>query len=70
MVDTSSSNQTRRHVYNCERVIEVRDHKISALDSYDNVAVLGNQKGYVAPYEQRFDARAPLKVRLIHCYPL
>ena len=35
------------------------------MDAYDNVAVLGNQKGYVAPYEQYDDPKTAIKVSLI-----
>ena len=37
-------------VYTVKRVIEVDDVRTTALDAHDPIVVLGNNKGYVAPW--------------------
>lgn len=55
---TSTNTDKTRTVYNFSTAIVVNEHRITSLDAFDNVVVLGNQKGYVTPYEQRFDPKA------------
>ena len=49
MVEAASGKQ--RVIYNFDKVIDVENVKSTTIDIYDNVVVLGNSKGYVAPYE-------------------
>ena len=52
MVESSIPSNKLRQIYNFERVIEVDSVRSTTIDIYDNVVVLGNSKGYIAPYEQ------------------
>ena len=45
-----SEQDHSRLVYSFKRVIEVDDVKTTALDAHDPIVVLGNNKGYVAPW--------------------
>ena len=44
-----------RSVYRHSLAIEMKDQRIVAVDSYDNVVALGDKKGYVFPFEERVD---------------
>lgn len=39
-----------RLVYGWKRIIDVDDVRTTALDAHDPIVVLGNAKGYVAPW--------------------
>ena len=39
-----------RLVYSWKRIIDVDDVRTTALDAHDPIVVLGNAKGYVAPW--------------------
>ena len=45
-----SSNE--RSVYKFSQAVEVKDQRIIACDSHDNVLALGDKKGYVFPFEE------------------
>mmetsp|Transcript_16316 Transcript_16316/g.27580 ORF Transcript_16316/g.27580 Transcript_16316/m.27580 type:complete len:81 (-) Transcript_16316:2970-3212(-) len=47
----NSSNE--RSVYMFSPAFEMKDQKINAIDSYDNVLVLGDKKGFIFPYEDK-----------------
>ena len=36
-----------RSVYKCTLALEVQDERVISMDSYDNVLVLGEKKGYI-----------------------
>lgn len=48
-VDTSNE----RSVYKWTQAFEVKEQRIVAVDSHDNVVALGDKKGYVFPFEEQ-----------------
>jgi hypothetical protein len=47
-MDTSNE----RSVYRWTEALKVKDQKILAIDSHDNVLVLGDKRGHVFPFEE------------------
>lgn len=45
--------ETFRSVYKWSKAIDIKDQKIVAVDTHDNVVALGDKKGYVFPYEEQ-----------------
>jgi hypothetical protein len=41
-----------RSVYRWTEALKVKDQKIFAIDSHDNVLVLGDKRGHVFPFEE------------------
>ena len=55
-----AKNQTGsfdRSFYELKPAFEVKNEKISAIDTSDNVVVLGDKKGYVFAYDESIGAR-------------
>ena len=48
-VDTSNE----RSVYKWTQAFDVKEQRIVAVDSHDNVVALGDKKGYVFPFEEQ-----------------
>jgi len=44
-----------RSVYKWTEALKMKDHKIFAIDSHDNVLVLGDKRGHVFPFEEQVD---------------
>lgn len=42
-----------RSVYKCIEALKVKDQKVYAIDSHDNVLVLGDKRGHVFPFEEQ-----------------
>lgn len=47
-----------RAFYELNNAFEVKDNRICAIDTSDNVVVLGDQKGYVFAYDESVGPRA------------
>ena len=47
-----------RSVYKWQTQLEIKDQRIIALDSHDNVLALGDRRGYVYTYEEQVDRGA------------
>lgn len=41
-----------RSVYKWTQAIEIKDQKISCVDTNDNVILLGDKKGYIYAYDE------------------
>ena len=50
MDNLDTSNE--RSVYKWSQAFDVKEQRIVAVDSYDNVVALGDKKGYVYPFEE------------------
>ena len=48
-LDTSNE----RSVYKWSQAFDVKEQRINAVDTHDNVVALGDKKGYVYPYEEQ-----------------
>ena len=50
MENADTSNE--RSVYKWTQAFDVKEQRIVAVDSHDNVVALGDKKGYVFPFEE------------------
>jgi hypothetical protein len=48
----SKDNSNERSVYKWTQAFDVKEQRIVAVDSHDNVVALGDKKGYVFPFEE------------------
>jgi len=46
-----SSQAKERNVYYFNQALEIKEYRATAIDVFENVMVIGNEKGYVYPYE-------------------